>query len=323
MEGGVAIVPEDATEGMAAAVLVDQRPPALESDARGSDVLDASDVSDQAAATNGASPGALSEAGQAPAVVEIVAAPEGPTRRVRRRPRPRSGNAVPEADVAAMFDDIAPVYDRLNSVMTLGADRRWREAAVAATSVAEGGSAIDVACGTGKLAAALAERVGPFGRVLGVDLSVAMVGRASEAYRDMVQLEFVAGNALALPAGDGEFDAATISFGLRNLADFEGGFRELGRVVRPGGTVVCLELTVPRPRAWAAVYHGLFRRVSPILGGLAGHRDAYRYLPASLDGFPQPRDLAATMRRAGLVDVAWRRLALGTVALHTGRVPAP
>src|SRR4249920_2822624 len=91
MEGGVAIVPENATEDLAAAVLVDQRPPALESDARGSDVLDASDVSDQATATNGASPGALSEDGEAPAAVEIVPAPEGPTRRVRRRPRPRSG----------------------------------------------------------------------------------------------------------------------------------------------------------------------------------------------------------------------------------------
>jgi len=233
----------------------------------------------------------------------------------------RRGNAVAEPQVAAMFDEIAPVYDRMNTFMTLGADRRWRAAAVAASGVGDGGSAIDVACGTGKLSAALAERVGPFGRVLGVDFAPAMIERASAANRDLVQLEFRVGNALALPAGDAEFDAATIAFGLRNLADYEAGFRELRRVVRPGGIVVCLELSLPRPRAWARVYHGLFRRAAPLMGGLFGHREAYRYLPDSLDGFPDPRELAATMRKSGLADVTWRRRALGTVAIHRGRVP--
>jgi demethylmenaquinone methyltransferase/2-methoxy-6-polyprenyl-1,4-benzoquinol methylase len=306
----VAIVPEDATEEVAveptAAAIVDERAPAPAFDRF--DVDGGEDRSDVAAA-------------DAPAI-EIVPATTGLLKRARRGPRPRTGNTVAEADVAAMFDEIAPIYDRLNTVMTLGADGRWRDVAVAATGLAEGGSAIDVACGTGKLAAALAERVGPFGRVLGVDLSPAMIARAAETYRDMVQLEFVAGNALELPVDGASFDAATISFGLRNLSDFEAGFRELRRVVRPGGTVVCLELTVPRPRAWAVVYGGVFRRVAPILGGLAGHREAYRYLPTSLDGFPPPRDLAGTMRRAGLADVTWRRLALGTVAIHTGRVPS-
>jgi demethylmenaquinone methyltransferase/2-methoxy-6-polyprenyl-1,4-benzoquinol methylase len=233
----------------------------------------------------------------------------------------RTGNRVPETQVAATFDEIAPVYDRMNTVMTLGADGRWRDAAVRASGVGEGASIIDVACGTGKLSCMLADCVGPFGRVLGVDLSPAMIELATRRNRDLVQLEFRIANALALPASDGEFDSATIAFGLRNLADYEAGFREMRRVVRPGGTVVCLELSLPRPRAWAVVYHGLFRRAAPLLGGLFRHRAAYRYLPASLDGFPEPRELAATMRRAGLVDVSWRRLALGTVALHRGRVP--
>jgi demethylmenaquinone methyltransferase/2-methoxy-6-polyprenyl-1,4-benzoquinol methylase len=233
----------------------------------------------------------------------------------------RSGNAVPEARVAAMFDDIAPVYDRMNTLMTLGSDRRWRRLAVEATGLRGGESVIDVACGTGKLSVALAERVGPFGRVLGVDLSPAMVAFSRHAHPDLVQLQFEVGNALQLPAGDGEFDAATIAFGLRNLADFEAGFRELRRVVRPGGRVICLELSMPRPRVWGVAYHAIFRRSAPLLGSLFRRRSAYAYLPESLSGFPQPDQLVATMRRAGLVDVGFRRLALGAVALHKGRVP--
>ena len=220
-----------------------------------------------------------------------------------------------------MFDTIAPVYDRMNTLMTLGLVGRWRRAAVAATAVAPGDAVVDVACGTGKLAAALAERVGPFGRVLAIDLAPAMIGEASARHRDLVQLEFRVGDALALPVEDASFDAATIAFGLRNLADFEAGFRELARVVGPGGRVVCLELSLPRPRLWGRIYHGIFRRSAPLLGSLFGRRDAYRYLPTSLQGFPDPDELVRTMLRAGLTDVSYRRLALGAVALHRGRVP--
>jgi demethylmenaquinone methyltransferase/2-methoxy-6-polyprenyl-1,4-benzoquinol methylase len=235
--------------------------------------------------------------------------------------RPRAGNAVPEARVAALFDDIAPVYDRVNTVMTLGADRRWRRAAVEATGLSSGDSVIDVACGTGKLSTELAERVGPFGRVLGVDLSPGMVELARAAHGDLIQVEFRVANALDLPAADDEFDAATIAFGLRNLADFSAGFAELRRVVRPGGLVVCLELSMPRPAWWGRTYHALFRRAAPLIGGVFQRRSAYAYLPESLQGFPQPDQLAATMRRAGLVDVGFCRLALGAVAIHRGRVP--
>jgi demethylmenaquinone methyltransferase/2-methoxy-6-polyprenyl-1,4-benzoquinol methylase len=233
---------------------------------------------------------------------------------------PRTGNPVDEAEVRAMFDRIAPVYDRMNSAMTFGADGRWRRAAVRATNLRPAGRVVDVACGTGKLAAALADVVGPFGRVVGVDLAPHMVERAKATQPDLVQLEFVVGNALALPFEDRTFDAATIGFGMRNLADFGAGFRELARVVRPGGRVVCLELSVPRPRWWGRVYHGTFRRIAPLLGAALGEREAYRYLPASLDGFPDPLRLAATMRGAGLADVSFRRLGLGSVALHVGTV---
>lgn len=235
---------------------------------------------------------------------------------------PRTGNDVPSAEVAAMFDEIAPVYDRLNTVMTVGGDGRWRRAAVTATRLRAGDRALDVACGTGKLSVAMAERVGPFGTVVGLDLAPAMIELARARAGDLVQLEFVVADALALPFEDDRFDAATIAFGLRNLADFEAGFRELARVVRPGGRVVCLELSVPRPRAWGRVYHATFRGLAPLAASLFGHGATYRYLPTSLDGFPDPVTLAATMERAGLSEVTFRRLALGAVALHVGLVRA-
>ncbi|HEX7473822.1 MAG TPA: ubiquinone/menaquinone biosynthesis methyltransferase [Candidatus Limnocylindrales bacterium] len=220
-----------------------------------------------------------------------------------------------------MFDEIAPVYDRMNSIMTLGRDAAWRRAAVEATALGPGDAVIDVACGTGKLAEALAEEVGPFGRVLAVDLAPGMIAEATAHHRDLVQLEFQVGDALALPVADASFDAATIAFGMRNLPDFAAGFAELARVVRPGGRVVCLELSVPRPRVWGRIFQGMFRRSAPVLGSVFGRGAAYRYLPTSLDGFPTPDELVRTMLGAGLTAVFYRSLGLGSVALHVGRVP--
>jgi demethylmenaquinone methyltransferase/2-methoxy-6-polyprenyl-1,4-benzoquinol methylase len=236
---------------------------------------------------------------------------------------PKAGNPVAEADVTSMFDSIAPSYDRMNSLMTLGRDSGWRRAALEAAELRTGDAAVDVACGTGKLAALVAEKVGPFGRVEAVDLSDVMIRRGARAHRDLVQLHFRVANALSLPFGEGEFDAATVAFGLRNLADYEAGFREMARVVRPGGIVVCLELSLPRWRPYARLYHGLFRRLAPVAGAIvAGRGSAYRYLPDSLDAFPSPDQLAGTMRDAGLVDVSFRRLTTGLAAVHRGRVPA-
>lgn len=234
----------------------------------------------------------------------------------------KTGNRVAEADVTSMFDQIAPAYDRMNTIMTAGRDEAWRRAAREAAALRPGDAAVDVACGTGKLAALLAGAVGPFGRVEAVDLSEEMIARAQRRYRDMVQLHFRSANALALPFADGEFDAATIAFGLRNLSDYGAGFREMARVVRPGGWVVCVELSLPRRRTWARVFHASFRRIAPLAAALFARQGrAYRYLPDSLDDFPAPEQLAATMEAAGLVDVTFRRMSTGVVALHRGRVP--
>ena len=238
-------------------------------------------------------------------------------------PRSRAGNNVPEPDVAALFDSIAPVYDKMNTIMTAGLDGHWRRAAVRAARLSPGDSALDIACGTGKLTAALARVVGPLGKAVGVDLAPAMLEEARRSWGDMVQVEFRLANALALPVEDSSFDAATIAFGLRNLASFEDGFREMARIVRPGGRVVCLELSVPRPRPIGRFYEAVFNGMAPTIGSLFRRRAAYAYLPHTLVGFPDPVELAATMRRVGLVNVSVRRLALGAVALHVGTVPAP
>ncbi len=234
--------------------------------------------------------------------------------------RSRSGNTVPEENVASMFDSIAPVYDRMNTIMTAGLDGGWRKAAVRATRLTRGGKALDVACGTGKLTCALASVVGPEGRAVGLDLAPAMLEEARRACGDLAGVEFVAGNALALPFEAGTFDATTIAFGLRNLSDFGAGFAEMARVVRPGGRVVCLELTMPRPRVVGRVYAWTFNRMAPNIGRFFGKREAYAYLPQSLEGFPSAEELAKTMRDVGLVNVRVRRLGFGTVALHVGVV---
>jgi demethylmenaquinone methyltransferase/2-methoxy-6-polyprenyl-1,4-benzoquinol methylase len=181
-------------------------------------------------------------------------------------------------------------------------------------------SAVDVATGTGKVAISLADVVGPFGRVVGVDVSQSMIGLARSRTYDRVELEFVVGDALQLPLGDGQFDAATIAFGMRNLPDYGRGFAEMVRVVRPAGIVACLEIARPRSivgrlgRLW-------FERVVPWLGSFIGQGDAYRYLVESVRSYPPPDQVAELMRAAGLTDVTWRSMLFGMVTLHTGRRP--
>jgi demethylmenaquinone methyltransferase / 2-methoxy-6-polyprenyl-1,4-benzoquinol methylase len=226
---------------------------------------------------------------------------------------------LPPDQVRAMFDRISPAYDRMNRIMSLGMDGSWRALAVRASGAAPGDAVLDVCCGTGDLAIELLDAVSTRGRVVGLDFSQAMLDAAR---RKSSQIEWVRGDALALPFGDGEFGAATIGFGMRNLADPLRGFAELARVVRPGGRVVCLELT--DPPAWAAPFARLWTdRAVPLLGRLvARETDAYRYLPASVHRFPAADELAAVMGRAGLRRVRYRRLSGGAVAVHVGTVPS-
>jgi len=223
-----------------------------------------------------------------------------------------SGKLEPEI-VRTMFDRIAPVYDVMNRVMTAGLDRRWRRLAVREV-VWPGDRVLDACCGTGDLAVE-AERRG--GRVVGLDFSERMLERAR---RKSGTIEWVRGDALDLPFADGEFDAATVGFGVRNLDDLERGLRELARVLRPGGKVAVLEIT--RPRGLLRPFFRLWLDVLvPLAGRVLAGGKAYTYLPASVRRFPGPEDLSRLLEAGGFRQVRYRLLGGGSVALHTGVRP--
>lgn len=227
-----------------------------------------------------------------------------------------------EPQVRAMFDRIARVYDRMNSVMTAGLHHRWRERAAELAELAPGARALDVACGTGDFALELARRVGPGGEVVACDFSDQMLelARAKAAAMPTIRVEWA--NALELPYGDDEFAAATVGFGARNFSDLERGLSEMARVVRPGGRVVVLEITTPTRPPLSTFYRAWFDRVVPTLGRLAGDSDAYTYLPSSVRRFPGPAELAATMERCGLRSIRYVLTAGGIIAIHVGEVVA-
>jgi demethylmenaquinone methyltransferase / 2-methoxy-6-polyprenyl-1,4-benzoquinol methylase len=217
---------------------------------------------------------------------------------------------APDA-VRTMFDRIAPVYDTMNRVMTVGLDLRWRRLAAAA-AVRPGDRVLDAACGTGDLA--LADTRAGAAQVVGLDFSEPMLERAR---RKGPELEWVRGDVLAMPFPDGSFDAATVGFGIRNVADLELGLRELRRVLRPAGRVVILEIT--RPRGPLRLFYSLwFDRIVPLLGRVLPGGEAYTYLPASVRRFPPAEELAELMRAAGFGEVEFRRLGGSIVALHVG-----
>jgi len=214
---------------------------------------------------------------------------------------------LPAESVERMFDRIAPVYDLMNRVMTAGLDQRWRRATVKAV-VRPGDHVLDAACGTGDLAI-IAAKAGA--TVTGLDFSERMLERAR---RKAPELDWVRGDLLALPFAEASFDAATVGFGVRNVADLAGALAELRRVLRPGGRLAILEIT--RPRGPLRVFYSLwFDRIVPLLGKVLPGGEAYTYLPASVRRFPGPDELAAQM--AGFSDVQYRLFAGGIVALHT------
>jgi demethylmenaquinone methyltransferase / 2-methoxy-6-polyprenyl-1,4-benzoquinol methylase len=232
--------------------------------------------------------------------------------------RPSRGSKEFARQVNRMFDRIARVYDLMNRVMTLGLDRGWRRRAAERAELQPGDAALDVCCGTGDLALELAERVGPEGTVIGCDFSEPMLDLAREKARPAGRVRFEWADALELPYPDGRFDAVTIGFGARNLADLDRGLGELTRVLRPGGRLVILEITRPTrpPLAW--FFALWFDRLVPLLGTLAGDREAYSYLPESVRSFPSPRELAARMEAAGLERIRYTILAGGIIAIHSG-----
>jgi demethylmenaquinone methyltransferase/2-methoxy-6-polyprenyl-1,4-benzoquinol methylase len=214
-----------------------------------------------------------------------------------------------------MFDRIARVYDRMNSVMTAGMHHRWRQRAADLAEVAPGSTALDVATGTGDLAVELARRGAD---VTGMDFAPAML---EIARRKAPGLTFEEGDALELSYDDGAFDAATVGFGARNFADLDRGLAEMARVTCSGGRVVVLEITTPQKPPLSWFFQAWFDHAVPALGRLAGDPDAYTYLPSSVKRFPGPEELAARMAAAGLREVRWILTAGGIIAIHAGTKP--
>jgi demethylmenaquinone methyltransferase / 2-methoxy-6-polyprenyl-1,4-benzoquinol methylase len=217
---------------------------------------------------------------------------------------------APEA-VRSMFDRIAPVYDLMNRVMTMGLDRRWRRLAAEAV-VRRGDRVLDAACGTGDFA--VADLRAGADHVIGLDFSERMLERAR---RKAPHVEWVCGDMLEMPFADAAFDAATVGFGVRNVSDLETALRELRRVLRPGGRLAILEITQPRG-VLKPFYSLWFDRIIPLLGKALPGGSAYAYLPASVKRFPRAEELADLMRELGFGDVRIRLLAGSIVALHTG-----
>ena len=224
---------------------------------------------------------------------------------------PGSGT-LPDNQVRAMFDRIARVYDRMNSVMTAGMHHRWRRRAAELARVGPGSNALDVATGTGDLAIELARRGA---EVTGSDFAPAML---EIARRKAPGLRFEEGDALDLAYADESFDAVTVGFGARNFGDLDRGLGEMARVTRPGGRVVVLEITTPTKPPLSWFFRAWFDRVVPLLGRFAGDSDAYTYLPSSVRRFPGPEELGGRMAAAGLVEVRWILTAGGIIAIHSG-----
>ncbi len=220
-----------------------------------------------------------------------------------------------------MFGRIARRYDRLNRIMSLGMDGRWRQQA-AASAKPDGSLALDIGTGTGDLALELKKRGAR--QIVGADFSPDMLtaARSKLAAKGVTNASWTLADALHLPFPEGTFDCVTNAFVLRNLADLRSGLAEMARVLRPGGRLVCLDMTQPPPGMLGTLYKLYFYRLlPPIAGVISGDRAAYRYLPNSLVGFPDSAELAELLVEVGLAEVEVRKVGGGTVAIHTAVKP--
>ena len=226
--------------------------------------------------------------------------------------------------VREMFASIASRYDLLNHLLSGNIDKRWRRLVAKALYQglpANGGRILDVACGTGDLSLTLTGSGDA--QVVGIDFCRPMLDiAASKSSKRASDVQFIEGDALALPFRDGSFDAATIAFGLRNLASVEAGLSELLRVLKPGGRVAVLEFSRPKSAIFRQVFKVYFTKLLPVVGGLiSGSRGAYQYLPDSVSRFPNQKELSSMMKQAGFEEISYQNLTGGIAALHVGSRP--
>lgn len=222
--------------------------------------------------------------------------------------------------VSAMFDDVSTKYDRMNAVLSVGNDALWRIATTRAVGPSSGERILDLAAGTGTSSAALAKNGA---QVVAADFSPGMIAVGREKYADRPDIQFVEADATKLPFADEEFDATTISFGLRNVVRPKDALAEMLRVTKPGGRIVICEFSTPSLAAMRAAYNLYLDKVMPLVAGIASsNAEAYTYLNDSIRAWPTQPELASWLREAGYEQVAYRNLTGGIVALHRGLRPA-
>lgn len=222
--------------------------------------------------------------------------------------------------VSAMFDDVSTKYDRMNAVLSVGNDALWRIATTRAVGPASGERILDLAAGTGTSSASLAKNGA---QVVAADFSPGMIAVGREKYADRPDIQFVEADATQLPFADEEFDATTISFGLRNVVRPKDALAEMLRVTKPGGRIVICEFSTPTLAPMRAAYNLYLDKVMPLVAGIASsNAEAYTYLNDSIRAWPTQPELASWLREAGYEQVAYRNLTGGIVALHRGLKPA-
>ncbi|MCM1483666.1 MAG: bifunctional demethylmenaquinone methyltransferase/2-methoxy-6-polyprenyl-1,4-benzoquinol methylase UbiE [Muribaculaceae bacterium] len=233
---------------------------------------------------------------------------------------PYAGDTRPKSEqVRDMFDNIAPAYDFMNRAMTFGIDRIWRRKAVDMLP-SDADSILDIATGTGDLALLMARRT-QAAHITGVDLSEGMIeiGRRKvhEAGMDS-RIDFQVADCLSLPFADNSFRCVTAAYGVRNFENLEAGYREMLRVLRPGGMAMIIELSTPRSAIVSPLYRLYTRTLIPAIGRLVSHDvRAYSYLPESIAAVAQGEEMTALMRRAGFVRAEYRPLTFGTCTIYT------
>jgi len=226
-----------------------------------------------------------------------------------------------EERVHEVFETIYQKYDFMNSVISFQRHKAWRKDTMRRMNVGKGQSALDVCCGTADWTIALAEAVGPEGTVYGLDFSQNMlkIGQEKVNTAQLNQIKLLHGNAMQLPFSDNTFDFVTIGFGLRNVPDYMQVLKEMRRVAKPGGKVVCLETSQPGLPVFKQLYYAYFRFIMPLLGKfLASSYEQYSWLQESARDFPDSRELAAMFRLAGLEKIEVKTYSGGVAAMHMG-----
>ena len=225
--------------------------------------------------------------------------------------------------VQETFNSIAKNYDLMNTLMSLGLDKSWRRLTVKRSELKEGGTGLDVCCGTGMLTMEQARVAGSAGKITGLDFSENMIDVAWQNIRDFEfkdSIQFIQGDAMSLPFENNKFDCATVGWGLRNVPDILKAVREMARVVKPGGKVISLDMAQPMTPVFRELYWLCFNKVVPVMGKLlSGNKKAYDYLHDSAKVFVHQKELTSIFAKAGLVETHYLNLCGGVVAIVEGR----